>query len=579
MLNFSKQLGWEPLRYEGFALRMFGPPPFRAGDIARVSRRVLGRSQKRYYLDVLPEKRFKNWDEVFQNRHLGSDTPQFPSSLVTRWTIGGFKAIGSPQNLDLRPITLIFGPNSGGKSSLLHSLLLANEVATHSSFEVDRPHLAQEGLSLGGPSRYLFRRDVENKLTFGAHINGDLPGFPGGGDFEEVIEFSTTKDGRIQQREANWVVRHDNIVFLSSSPQLGFLKCGTSVYINPRSSQFPELLQLLFRRDGARAAKARPQWARSVLLRLWRLHYGGPSDGEVLPSIERNWDVAEGEAALLRFVVSNKMFPKNRYVRWRQEAEDLKDFLGKTCDRFRESFRSFITEMRYVGPIRRFSEWDGTVNPNPARIPISEEAERFDLSYIPDSALAAVNRFLSGPAFPLTPYELRLVSLRHRKSDLRVPPEQVLVLVDLRNRLGVLPGEVGVGLSHLLPVVTSVFANSGTTVLIEQPELHVHPALQADVGDVLIEGALGHNGNTIIAETHSEHLLLRILRRIRETTARATDYPEHLPWIGPGDVAVYYAEPGPNGTTFHPIKISNQGEFETEWPQGFFPERFKELFS
>jgi len=315
---------------------------------------------------------------------------------------------------------------------------------------------------------------------------------------------------------------------------------------------------------------------------LWRLRCEARIPEDLLPRIrckDSFGDYEEDEISLKKFVLSNELFPTTRYMRWRKEADHIALFLSETCNRVRSLFDNFIAEMRYVGPIRRFSEWEGTVDPNPMSAQFGATAEMIDPTDITNFALAAVNRFLSGPGFTMTPYELRLVSRHAKKSNLRGPAVRVPLLVDLRNKLEVLPSEVGVGLSHLLPVVTSVLANIGTTILIEQPELHVHPALQSEIADVLIEGALGDNGNTVIAETHSEHLLLRILRRIRETTNRSAGYPDHLPWIGPGDVAIYYAQPGVEGTTFHPIKISIQGEFETEWPQGFFPKRFNELFS
>jgi AAA15 family ATPase/GTPase len=72
--------------------------------------------------------------------------------------------------------------------------------------------------------------------------------------------------------------------------------------------------------------------------------------------------------------------------------------------------------------------------------------------------------------------------------------------------------------SQVLPVLVAAYASQGSILAMEQPEIHLHPALQAELGDVFIESALGPRGNTFILETHSEHLILRLLRRIRETT-------------------------------------------------------------
>jgi predicted ATPase len=114
------------------------------------------------------------------------------------------------------------------------------------------------------------------------------------------------------------------------------------------------------------------------------------------------------------------------------------------------------------------------------------------------------------------------------------------------------------------------------TLLIEQPELHLHPALQAELGDVFIESALGKNKNTFLIETHSEHLILRLLRRIRETTESELEEGDNP--LRPEDVAVIYAKPTEKGTELIELRITEDGDFADKWPDGFFAERAKELF-
>lgn len=137
-------------------------------------------------------------------------------------------------------------------------------------------------------------------------------------------------------------------------------------------------------------------------------------------------------------------------------------------------------------------------------------------------------------------------------------------------------GDVGSGIGYVLPVLIEIFknSNSGKTVFLQQPELHLHPALQANLTDVLIEAS---EDRRIVAETHSEHLILRALKRVRQTSA-GTLLDKTLQ-LKPDDIAVNYFEPLSDGSTrVHNLRVSNDGDFIDRWPNGFFAERDKELF-
>jgi hypothetical protein len=136
--------------------------------------------------------------------------------------------------------------------------------------------------------------------------------------------------------------------------------------------------------------------------------------------------------------------------------------------------------------------------------------------------------------------------------------------------------DVGFGISQFLPVLIHSFGSKKQLIAIEQPEIHIHPRLQAELGDVFIESALGENKNTFLLETHSEHLILRILRRIKETSRRKL--PDGCLPITPADIAVLYVEPGDEGSVVRELRVNDQGRFIDDWPNGFFEERFNEEF-
>jgi hypothetical protein len=136
--------------------------------------------------------------------------------------------------------------------------------------------------------------------------------------------------------------------------------------------------------------------------------------------------------------------------------------------------------------------------------------------------------------------------------------------------------EVGSGLGYVLPVLTVLFEDSDSIVIVQQPELHLHPALQSSLGDVFIE-ACHRASRPILLETHSEHLLLRILKRIRQTHQEWPLDPELR--LLASDVSVLYFDPMANGVTrVIQLRVSEDGEFMDRWPKGFFAERDKELF-
>jgi hypothetical protein len=144
------------------------------------------------------------------------------------------------------------------------------------------------------------------------------------------------------------------------------------------------------------------------------------------------------------------------------------------------------------------------------------------------------------------------------------------------------PQDVGEGLTQVIPVVAALVRSSGlqvsTGVLtgIEQPELHLHPSLAAKIGDLAVISTHENKTSNALIETHSEHLILRILRRIRQTTNN--ERPEHIPPVKPDEVCVLWVDNLGDGTTFQRLRIDDQGEFIDRWPKGFFSERAEELF-
>lgn len=147
-----------------------------------------------------------------------------------------------------------------------------------------------------------------------------------------------------------------------------------------------------------------------------------------------------------------------------------------------------------------------------------------------------------------------------------------LVLADAQGRRFSFT-DVGSGLGYVLPVLVGIWSKSRS--FIQQPELHLHPALQASLGDVFLEAKNG--GHRLIIETHSEHLLLRMLKRIRQGSKDAL--VESGLKIAADELVVLYFDPSPDGSTkVKQLRVDVNGEFLDRWPSGFFTDRDRELF-
>lgn len=157
----------------------------------------------------------------------------------------------------------------------------------------------------------------------------------------------------------------------------------------------------------------------------------------------------------------------------------------------------------------------------------------------------------------------------------KLPTKSQLSLTDEASGTEVYLPDVGTGITQVLPVVVAVLYNGAGILAIEQPELHIHPALQVNLGDLFIS-EVAKTRQTFIIETHSEHLMLRFLRRIRETGNG--ELPPDREELKPEQLAVYYIESGENGMSLSRVRIDEEGDFTDPWPRGFFSERVRELY-
>ena len=126
--------------------------------------------------------------------------------------------------------------------------------------------------------------------------------------------------------------------------------------------------------------------------------------------------------------------------------------------------------------------------------------------------------------------------------------------------------DLGHGVSDLFPLlVHCCYVPEGSTLILEQPGIHLHPMAQADLADLLIE-AITERNLQILIESHSEHLLNRLQRRIAEER------------ISVDKTALYFCRNDEGVSNIERLKMDEFGNI-TNWPENFFGDEMGDLLA
>jgi hypothetical protein len=231
-----------------------------------------------------------------------------------------------------------------------------------------------------------------------------------------------------------------------------------------------------------------------------------------------------------------------------------------------------FAQVYYLGPLREYPQrqytWAGA---EPADM--GRRGER-----VVDALLAArerggkISRGRGRDKFTLEAYVaywLKRLGLIHDFSVKAIATESNLYRVLVQKTPAaakVLVTDVGFGVSQILPVLAiCYYVPEGSTILLEQPEIHLHPSVQAGLADVFLD-AVRTRHVQIIFESHSEHLLRRLQRRVAEDDTND---------IAP-NAALYFCEIADGGSALTQLKLNLFGAIEN-WPKDFFGDEFGEM--
>jgi predicted ATPase len=445
--------------------------------------------------------------------------------MLKQLRIQNFKIWKDTGNIRMAPITLFFGANSSGKSSIGQFLMMLKQTVESSDRRaVFYPGGKNSAVQLGSYQEMVFHRNPESKIMFeyqwdfqdALKLRDPLSGQSFSGD-RLSFEAEVGLGGKDQHPLVVYRLKYQLIDKNQPTVSIGMeRKSGTKTEYKVEAEKY-----LLKRKQGR-------VWYPGAPVRF----YGFPDE---VVAYHQNTD----------FVQALNL-----------EHEKLFGLLS------------------YLGPLRtkaeRLYSWTG----------IEPESVGYAGENTVAAVLAARNRKISlGYKRPTKPFEeiialklegmglieefiVKSISEQRQEYEVKVRTRGSMDWVDLP--------DVGFGISQVLPVlVQSFYAPSGSIILMEQPEIHLHPSAQSALADVMIDVINSRENGTdrniqVIIETHSEHFLRRLQRRIAEGVV-----PQEK-------VSAYFANISKSPAILDPLRIDDFGNI-LNWPENFFGDEMDDI--
>lgn len=526
---------------------------------------------------------------------------------ITQITLENFKGVADPVTVPLRPITLLFGANSAGKSTLLQALLYLRELLERQNADADVLSASGGSINLGGFRKFVHGHDLSRTVRIGVTVTVDddgLPVYPVLGTEETTAstDYHLPVDALAGVKTAGvvldvawhadtgkpWVVRYSVEINGSS---LGCIEAP------------PTTLPKLVVKDEARIFD--------------QISPFQDEEGQVTPPSNPDGSAIIGNLGhwiTPTYHVGERVVPKFGVPFQSLEAADPEDSLYLTDAQARHIFSHVfvgagelvlreLQRIRYIGPIREVPSRAFSAQRTPDQSRWADGSAAWDWlhlkpEFLTESAAKEIRSLGLGYQFEShrtfgVPADSRLGMLieRARLGDAEafddlasLPPGEVMHIEELsrvrivaeETSVEVAPCDIGVGVAQVLPVVIGSMAPGYSVLAVEQPELHLHPAVQCRLADVFVRARRNAEQRLTLLETHSEHLMLRLMRRMRETANGSLPEPELK--LTKEDVQVMFVESFEGRTVFREMPLNSRGEWVKNWPGGFFDEDLEELF-
>jgi predicted ATPase len=444
--------------------------------------------------------------------------------MLTELSIRNFKAWKNTGKVRLAPITVFFGSNSAGKTSLLQFLLMLRQTAeSPDRHRVLHPGDRNTPVELGTFRELTFEHDLSNEIEF-------------------AFAWGLPKPMVVEDPLAQETITGSQIRF------------SATIASDPKGPQ----------QQVRRFQYLLANGAASLAVEMKPLESSGSPKYELLA---HDYKLVRNQGRPW------KLPPPIRFYAFPDEVGAYYQNAGFTSDLALELEKQ-LKRLQYLGPLRIYPErsyiWSGEVPEH-----VGWRGER-----AVEAMLAAAARHI-GPGYKrkiqpfqavvarwlkdlglLQSFEVRPIAAHRKEYEVMVRAGNAKESVNL--------SDVGFGVSQVLPVVVQCFyANPHTTIILEQPEIHLHPSVQTALADLFIEAIQSREEGQdrsiqLIIESHSEHFLRRLQRRVAEQT------------LNPKDVALYFCHTGDQGAILSPLEVDLYGEI-LNWPEDFFGDEMGEL--
>lgn len=541
---------------------------------------------------------------------------------ITAITIENFKGIKDPVRIELKPITLLFGANSAGKSTILQALHYAREIFDRQNFDPDRTLDGGESLDLGGFRSLVHKFDLTKSISLRFDLDltrTDLPEYidpPLLGPAETLAHMQAI--GRApepevwdlnEKVESGWLAVRLKWSHALGRVQLTEYEVGFDAhlfarieaaedghrtrlaYLNLEHPSFP-----LPDPESFEEVEEPPRSTFDLMFDLVIDQMVVPKGDDLelgLPKLKSALPRAGRPLQFLESCLIDEDGGEHRKVAI-ELAANLSQLLVGPAD----VLRSFLKEVRYLGPLRETPPRNYTPLRSDDRSRWAGGLAAWDTLYKKGPGFVEkVSDWFSSQERLNSGYSLKLKRIKEIDAEagyfrsladgsfledgddqigelIGQPDKQRLVLVDNKRGIEVQPQDIGVGISQMLPVIVGALDETVQIFAVEQPELHVHPALQVALGDLLITAA-ADGLRLFLIETHSEHLILRLMRRMRETYQKKAN---GLPPVTPKEIGVHFIELDEGRSIVRNMPLNERGELVKAWPGGFFEEGLREVF-